>query len=55
MYIRSAKHGTPSMYRHHKCRCVLCRTVWNERTQQYKIAKKLKRKRQIEAIFNNKI
>jgi len=31
-----AKHGSISMYRHHKCRCEDCRKVWNIKTKQWK-------------------
>lgn len=38
-----AKHGSVSMYRYHKCRCLECRTIWNAKTNEYKKKAKLLR------------
>src|SRR6185295_4033212 len=31
-----ARHGTIARYRHHRCRCLPCRTVWNAATKRWK-------------------
>lgn len=31
-----AKHGSISMYRHHKCRCEYCKKAWSIKTKQWK-------------------
>lgn len=46
------QHGTIGMYRHARCRCYSCRTAWNEKAKQWKFAKRVKRKKQLDAIFN---
>lgn len=37
-----AEHGL-GMYRHHKCRCDICRLAWNAKTREYKLKAKLKK------------
>ncbi len=32
---KSFKHGTPSSYNYHKCRCEICRLAHNERMREY--------------------
>jgi hypothetical protein len=38
-----AKHGTISMYRHHRCRCEPCRIAWNNATVIWKANAKHKK------------
>lgn len=33
-------HGTLGRYVHSKCRCTLCKSVWNLKTKEYKIKSK---------------
>lgn len=30
------EHGTLGMYTHHKCRCDICKTAWNEHSKIYR-------------------
>jgi hypothetical protein len=38
-YINGFKHGTPSMYQVHKCRCDLCCKWQSDRMKRYRSAK----------------
>lgn len=42
-----AKHGSPGMYRHQKCRCRICNDANNKRSRDYKRKQKLKLKGQV--------
>lgn len=35
-----ARHGSISMYRHHRCRCEPCRTAYNTATKKWKLKSK---------------
>ena len=32
----AAQHGSIAMYRHHRCRCDACRSVWNAAVRKWK-------------------
>lgn len=39
-----ARHGSLSMYRHHRCRCDACVNIWNKKCREYSRKYKLKLK-----------
>jgi hypothetical protein len=55
---KKLKHGSATTYRHHKCRCELCKKAATEKTKQYrqtlngrhKTREIAKRKRKLEQL-----